>query len=52
MKSKKPHRALRDKDRLEPLCGRRRQHSTLGYATPMKFLDDRINTLHVQQLAA
>ncbi len=31
---------------------RRRRHSTLGYALPMKFLEDWIMTQHEQQLAA
>ena len=31
---------------------RRRIHSTLGYISPMKFLEDWIGTQHEQQLAA
>jgi putative transposase len=39
-------------DYIEPFYNRRRQHSTLGYASPMKFLEDWISTQHEQQLAA
>lgn len=39
-------------DYIEPFYNRRRQHSTLGYASPMKFLEDRISTQHGQELAA
>jgi len=39
-------------DYIEPFYNRRRQHSTLGYASPMKFLEDWINTQHEQELAA
>jgi putative transposase len=39
-------------DYIEPFYNRRLQHSTLGYASPMKFLEDWISTQHEQQLAA
>ncbi len=39
-------------DYIEPFYNRRRRHSTLGYASPMKFLEDWISTQHEQQLAA
>jgi hypothetical protein len=39
-------------DYIEPFYNRRRQHSTLGYASPMKFLDDWISIQDEQQLAA
>jgi len=39
-------------DYIEPFYNRRRQHSTLGYASPMKFLEAWISTQHEQQLAA
>ena len=39
-------------DYIEPFYNRRRQHSTLGYPSPMKFLEDWISTQHEQQLAA
>jgi len=39
-------------DYIEPFYNRRRSHSTLGYASPMKFLEDWISTQHEQQLAA
>jgi len=38
-------------DYIEPFYNPRRKHSTLGYASPMKFLDDWISTQHEQQLA-
>lgn len=39
-------------DYIEPFYNRRRQHSTLGYASPLEFLEDWISTQHEQQLAA
>ena len=39
-------------DYIEPFYNRRRQHSTLGYASPMKFLEEWISTQHEQKLAA
>jgi len=39
-------------DYIEPFYNRRRRHSTLGYASPMKFLEDWISTQHEQKLAA
>jgi transposase InsO family protein len=39
-------------DYIEPFYNRRRKHSTLGYASPMKFLEHWISTQHEQQLAA
>ncbi len=39
-------------DHIEPFYNRRRQHSTLGYASPMKFLEDWISTQHEKELAA
>jgi putative transposase len=39
-------------DYIEPFSNRRRSRSTLGYASPMKFLEDWISTQHAQQLAA
>ncbi len=39
-------------DYIEPFYNRRRRHSTLGYTSPMKFLEDWITTQHEQQLAA
>ena len=39
-------------DYIEPFYNRRRRHSTLGYASPAKFLEDWISTQHEQQLAA
>jgi hypothetical protein len=39
-------------DYIEPLYERRHKHSTLGYALPMKFLEDWISTQHEQKLAA
>jgi putative transposase len=38
-------------DYIEPFYNRRRQHSTLGYASPMKFLEDWISTQHERKLA-
>ena len=39
-------------DYIEPFYNRRRQHSTLGYASPMKLLRDRLSTQHDQKFAA
>jgi putative transposase len=39
-------------DYIEPFYNRKRLHSTLGYASPAKFLEDWISTQHAQQLAA
>ncbi len=39
-------------DYIEPFYNRRRQHSTLGYASPMTVLEDWISTQHEQTLAA
>lgn len=39
-------------DYIEPFYNRKRLHSTLGYASPAKFLEDWISTQHEQQLAA
>lgn len=39
-------------DDIEPSYSRTRRQSTLGYASPMKFLEDRISSQHEQELAA
>jgi putative transposase len=39
-------------DNIEPFYNRRRQHSTLGCASPMKFLEHWISASHERQLAA
>lgn len=39
-------------DDIEPSCNRKRLHSTLGYASPVKYLEHWISTQHEQQLAA
>ncbi|MBL8486114.1 MAG: IS3 family transposase, partial [Rhodocyclaceae bacterium] len=39
-------------DYIELFYNRRRKHSTLGYASPMKFLEHWISTQHEQQVAA
>ena len=39
-------------DYIEPFYNRKRRHSTLGYASPMKFLEHWISTQHEQKLAA
>lgn len=39
-------------DYIEPFYNRRRKHSTLGYASPMRFLNDWISIQHVEKQAA
>lgn len=39
-------------DYIEPFYNRRRRHSTLGGASPVKFLEDWISAQHKEQLAA
>ena len=39
-------------DYIEPFYNRKRKHSTLGYASPRKFLDDWLSTQHEKELAA
>ena len=39
-------------DYIEAFYNPRRRHSTLGYASPMKFLKDWISTQHEQQLTS
>ena len=39
-------------DDIEPFYNRRRRHSTLGYASPVQFLENRLSTQHEQKLAA
>ena len=39
-------------DYIEPFYNHRRRRSTLGYASPMKFLEDWITTQHEPTLAA
>jgi putative transposase len=39
-------------DYIEPFYNRKRCHSTLGYTSPAKFLEQWISTQHEQQLAA
>ncbi len=39
-------------DCIEPFYNQMWQHSTLGYASPMKFLEDWISTQYEQQLVA
>ena len=39
-------------DYIEPFYNRKRQHSTLGYVSPVKFLENWVSTQHEQKLAA
>jgi putative transposase len=39
-------------DYIEPFYNRRRRHSTPGYASPVKFLENWISTQHERTLAA
>ena len=39
-------------DYIEPFYNRKRIHSTLGYASPVKFLEDWISAQHEEKLAA
>lgn len=39
-------------DYIEPFYNRKRQHSTLGYASPTRFLEDWLSTQHERKLAA
>ncbi len=39
-------------DYIEPFYNRKRKHSTLGYASPKKFMDDWFTTQHEKELAA
>lgn len=39
-------------DYIEPFYNRKRQHSTLGYVSPVKFLANWVSTQHEQKLAA
>ena len=50
--STRPEAVADSFDYIEPFYNRRRRHSTLGYASPMKFLEDWISTQHEQKLAA
>jgi putative transposase len=39
-------------DYIEPFYNRKRRHSTLGYASPKKFLEDWFSAQHGEKLAA
>ncbi|MDD2765892.1 MAG: IS3 family transposase, partial [Opitutaceae bacterium] len=39
-------------DYIEPFYNRKRIHSTLGYASPVKYLEDWITAEHEEKLAA
>ena len=39
-------------DYIEPFYNRKRKHSTLGYVSPVKFLENWVSTQHEQKLAA
>jgi len=39
-------------DYIEPFYNRKRQHSTLGCVSPVKFLANWVSTQHEQKLAA
>ena len=39
-------------DYIEPFYNRSRKHSTLGYVSPVKFLENWVSTQHEQKLAA
>lgn len=39
-------------DYIEPFYNRRQRHSTLGYVSPVKFLEDWLSTQHERKLAA
>ncbi len=39
-------------DCIEPIYNRRRKHSTLGYSSPVRFLNDWISAQHEQRMAA
>jgi putative transposase len=39
-------------DYIEPFYNRKRRHSTLGYTSPKKFLEDWFSAQHGEKLAA